>query len=80
MFAAAYGFPPSACKDEEEALGLFQNIRTALAVQSAITARGIAACLSQDANADLMKDCGAPPKDIARMKLEAMRQKAGWRK
>jgi hypothetical protein len=61
-------------------LGLFQNIKTALAIKAAITARGIASCLSQDANADLMKDCGAPPKDIARMKLEAMRTRAGWKK
>ena len=77
MFAAAYGFPPSACKDEEEAMGLFQNIRMALAIRSATFARGVAACLSQDANADLLKDCGASPKSVAKMKLDAMRQKAG---
>jgi len=50
-----------------------------MALQSAMFARGIAACLSADANADLMKDCGAPPKDIAKMKIEAMKQKAGRR-
>lgn len=58
-------------------MGLFQNIRTALAIRSASFARGIAACLSHEANADLMKDCGAPAKDIARMKIEAMKQKSG---
>jgi hypothetical protein len=57
-------------------MGLFHNIRTAMALKSAMFARGIAACLSAEANSDLMKDCGAPPKDIARMKLEAMRQRA----
>lgn len=76
MFAAAYGFPPSLCGNAEEALGLFQNIRFAMAVRSAGFARGVSVCFSQDANADLMKDCGAAPKDIARMKLDAMRQKA----
>ncbi len=59
-------------------MGLFQNIRTALAVQSAMFARGIAACLSADANADLIKDCGGSAKDIAKMKIEAMKQKSGF--
>jgi len=58
-------------------VGLFQNLKTAMAVQSAMFARGIAACLSAEANADLIKDCGGSTKDIARMKIEAMKQKAG---
>jgi len=58
-------------------MGLFQNLKTAMAVQSAMFARGVAACLSADANAELIKDCGGSPKDIARMKIEAMKQKAG---
>jgi len=58
-------------------MGLFQNIRTALAIQSATFARGVAACLSQEANAELMKDCGAPAKDVAKMKFDAIRQRAG---
>jgi hypothetical protein len=77
MFAAAYGFPPSACASQEEALGLLHNIKIALALRSAVTARGVAVCFSQEANADLMIDLGAPIKEIARMKLNAMRQKAG---
>jgi hypothetical protein len=79
LFAAAYGFPPSLCKDEQEAIGLFQNIKIAMAIKSAVFARGIAACFSQDANADLMKDCGASPKDVARMKIEALKSKAGFK-
>lgn len=59
-------------------MGLFQNIRTAMAVQSAIYARGIAACFSADANADLLKDCGGSAKEIAAMKIEAMKQKSGF--
>lgn len=59
-------------------MGLFQNMRLALAIKSATFARGIAACLSKEANADLMKDCGAPARDIASMRIEAMRQKAGF--
>lgn len=51
-----------------------------MALQSAMFARGIAACLSADANAELMRDCGAPSKDIARMKVEAMKQKAGFKR
>jgi hypothetical protein len=57
-------------------MGLFQNIKMAMAIKSAVFARGIAACLSGDANADLMRDCGAPASDIARVKLDAMRAKA----
>lgn len=79
LFAAAYGFPPSACRDEDEMLGLFQNIRTAMAIKAATFARGVAACLSAEANAELMKDCGAPAQDIARMRVEALKQKAGRR-
>jgi hypothetical protein len=75
VFAAAYGFPPSLCRNPEEALGLFQNIRFAMAIRSAIQARGVGVCFSQDANAELMKDCGAHPRDVARMKLDAMRQR-----
>lgn len=76
MFAAAYGFPPSLCTSEES-LGLFQNIRLAMAMRSAQFARGVAVCFSAEANADLMKDCGADFKDIAKMKIEAMRRKGG---
>ena len=79
MFAVAYGFPPSACGSQEEMLGLFGNIKTALAYRSALTARGVSACFSSEAGADLIKDCGAPVKDIARMKLDAMRAKAARR-
>jgi len=49
-----------------------------MAVQSAMFARGIAACLSADANAELIKDCGGSAKDIAKMKIEAMKQKSGF--
>jgi hypothetical protein len=56
-------------------MGLFQNIKLAMAIQSAMLARGVAACLSAEANAELLKDCGAPAKDVAKMKLDAMRQK-----
>lgn len=49
-----------------------------MAVQSAIYARGIAACFSADANADLLKDCGGSAKEIAAMKIEAMKQKSGF--
>ena len=77
MFAAAYGFPPSLCTPEES-LGLFQNIRLAMGLRSAQTARAIAACFSAEASADLMKDCGADFKDIAKIKLEAMRRKGGF--
>lgn len=76
MFAAAYGFPPSACRDEDEAMGLFANIKLAMAMQSATFARGISVVLSADANAELMKDIGASTKDIVRMKMEAMRSKS----
>ncbi len=76
MFAAAYGFPPSACKNENEAMGLFSNIKLAMAIQSAMFARGVAACLSPDANADLMQDCGASTKDIIRMKMQGMKEKS----
>jgi hypothetical protein len=80
MFAAAYGFPPSACRDWEEVIGLMANMKQTLAVRSAIFARGIAACLSAEANASIMEDCGAPAKDVIAMKMDALKQKAGIRR
>lgn len=79
MFAVAYGFPPSACGSQEELLGLFGNIRTAMAYKSAMFARGVASCFSSEAGSELLKDCGAPVKDVVRMKLDAMRAKAARR-
>lgn len=58
-------------------MGLLHNVRTAMAIQSAIFARGVAACLSKEAGAELMKDCGASGRDVAALKLEALRQKQG---
>lgn len=75
MFAVAYGFPPSRCT-QEEALGLFHNIRFAMALKSAGFTRGVSACFSAEAGAELLKDCGADFKDVARMKIEAMRRRS----
>jgi hypothetical protein len=75
MFAAAYGFPPSACKSSEEMLGLMANLRMAMALKSAMFSRGIAACLTAEANASILEDCGAPKKDIIRVKMEALKQR-----
>ena len=80
MFAAAYGFPPSACRDSEEVMGLMANIKMAMAMRSAMFARGVAACFSADANASILEDCGAPQKEIIAMKIDAMKQKAGSRR
>lgn len=77
LFAAAYGFPPSACRDSEEVLGLMANLKQTLAIRSAIFARGVSACFSAEANASIMEDCGAPMKDVIAMKVDALKQKAG---
>lgn len=58
-------------------MGLLHNVRMAMAIQSAILARGVAACLSKEASAELMKDCGASGRDVAALKLEALRNKQG---
>jgi hypothetical protein len=79
LFAAAYGFPPSACGTQEEMLGLLQNLRMSMAISSGILARGVAVCFSSEASAELLKDSGAPTQDIIKAKLNAMRQKAGVR-
>ena len=74
MFAVAYGFPPSECSSEE-ALGLFHNIRFAMALKSAGFTRGVSACFSAEAGAEMLKDCGADFKDVARLKIESMRRR-----
>ncbi len=76
MFAAAYGFPPSACRDAEEAIGLLRNIGIAVSLKSVSVAGGAAAALSQEAAADLAERLGESPKAVASMRLEAMKSAA----
>jgi len=71
-FAAAYGFPPSACRDAEEATVLLKHIEHAIAVRAVSTALGAAAVVSKEGVADLMERLGGASKDGMKMRLDAM--------
>lgn len=75
-FAAAYHFPPSLCRNAEEAIGLLRNVEYAMSVQSAQVATGAGAVMSLDAGADLAERLGASKKDVLAMRVEASKQKA----
>lgn len=73
-FAAAYHFPPSLCRNAEEAIGLLRNLDFAMSVQAAQVATGAGAVMSLDAGASLAEKLGAPPKEVLQMRVEAQKQ------
>ena len=75
-FAAAYGFPPSACGTREEAIGLLMNLPMCQAMRSLSVAQGVAGVVNGDALGDMLEAVGASSKLVGDARFSAMRQEA----
>lgn len=76
LFAATYGFLPSACRSVSEAVGLMENAAMVLAIKSIGITRGAGALFKSDVAADLAEDVGASPRKVIELRMRAMREEA----
>lgn len=72
-FAATYGFLPSQCH-EKERMGLLANMDLAAAARSLQFYDALAAVLSPDALADLLRRSKAPAREVNRALMAGLRQ------